>query len=249
MSSTLLITSRLLAFTIFLQGIEYFLISRKKVFQKVWSFENLKNELKSRFLFSDLSFKVTTLIQIACALLGFIFPHVGFFVVIFITSLLITIRFRGSFNGGSDMMSFVVLTGVLISLLAKTPEVEKFGLIYIGIHGMYSYFKAGIAKIRQKDWREGKAVQGFTNVSLYPEIRNLKMSSKMSLVLGWLTILFELGIVSVLIFPKVIGLYFVLAIIFHLMVFASFGLNRFFWIWMCAWPSIFFTVTQIGRTT
>ena len=247
MNATLLMTSRLLAFTLFLQGIEYFLLTRKELFTKVWSFENLKDELKIRFLFSDLSFKIIVILQILTSLTAFIFPQTYLFVLLFLTTLLITIRFRGSFNGGSDMMSFVVLTGVLISFFAKNPEMGKFGLIYIGIHGIYSYFKAGLAKIRHADWRNGSALKGFSQVSLYPVVRSLKISPLLSLVLGWITILFELGTVSVLVVPDMVGVYFILAIIFHLMVFATFGLNRFFWIWMSAWPGIFFTADHLLR--
>jgi hypothetical protein len=86
---------------------------------------------------------------------------------------------------------------------------------------------------------------GLAHVSLYPEIRSLKISKAVSLFLGWAVMAFELAIISLPFFPDYAGIYFVLAIVFHLVVFASFGLNRFFWIWMCAWPSIFFALTQI----
>lgn len=243
MNNTLLITSRLLSFTLFLQGIEYFLLTRKELFTRVWSFENLRDDLKIRFLFSDQSFKVTVAILLLAAVIGFIAPQIYSFIILFITSLLISIRFRGSFNGGSDMMSFVVLTGVIVSFAGSTPEIQKFGLIYIAIHALYSYFKAGLAKIKQKDWRDGSALIGFLNSSLYPEIRSLRISRRMSLILGWSVIGFELGVVCLPFIREYVGIYFVLAIVFHLIVFASFGLNRFFWIWMCSWPAIFFTLS------
>jgi hypothetical protein len=245
MNSTLLMTSRLLAFTLFLQGVEYFLLTRKDLFIKVWCFENLKDDLKFKFLFSDQSYKITTLLQLLLAISAFAFPQFYFFIGLFITTLLISIRFRGSFNGGSDMMSFVVLTGVTIGLATSNPEIQKFGLVYIAIHASYSYFKAGLAKIKQVDWRSGVALMGLAHVSLYPEIRSLKISKAVSLFLGWAVMAFELAIISLPFFPDYAGIYFVLAIVFHLVVFASFGLNRFFWIWMCAWPSIFFALTQI----
>ena len=244
MNNTLLITSRLLAFTLFLQGIEYLLLTRKEEFIKVWSFENLKNDLKLPFLFSDQSFKAIVVLQLLVTIAAFIAPQIYPFIILFITSLLISIRFRGSFNGGSDMMSFVILTGVIISFAGSNPEVQKFGLIYIAIHALYSYFKAGLAKIRHKDWRDGSALMGFLKSSLYPEIRAIQMPRKLSLALGWLVILFELGVVSLPFIKEYVGLYFVAAIIFHLIIFASFGLNRFFWIWMCSWPAIFFTLNK-----
>lgn len=240
MNNSILITSRLLAFTLLLQAMELWLLMGKAEFTQVWSFENLKSDVKWKFLFSELSFKVIVLMQIAAAVVGFIHPQPISMIALFITHLLICIRFRGSFNGGSDMMAFVILTGMLIAHLSSHPEVQEFGLVYIAVHALYSYFKAGVAKIKHKEWRAGSALQSFLKMSLYPEIRQITLPRGMGRVLCWLVLVFELSAVALPFFPQIVPLYFVAAIVFHLAIYVTFGLNRFFWIWMCAWPAIFY---------
>ena len=245
MMNSIYMTSRLLAFAMLLQGIELLIISRKEEFGPVWSFENLKADLKFKFLFSESSFKFTVILQLLAAISGFIYPQPISFIILFFTHLLTCIRFRGSFNGGSDMMTFVVLTGTLVALLGTSTKVKEFGLVYIAVHTLYSYFKAGLAKLKQKEWREGSALQSFLKMSLYPEIRRIKFPKGMGFVLCWLVLLFELGAIALPFSPQHLGIYFLSAIVFHLVIYMSFGLNRFFWIWMSAWPAIFYTFSLI----
>ncbi len=65
-------------------------------------------------------------------------------VLLFASTMLILIRWRGAFNGGSDFMTVVALTGLVIANLAALfvgPVLAwKAGLWYITIHAMSSYF-------------------------------------------------------------------------------------------------------------
>lgn len=251
MEASLLLTTRLLAFNMLLQAIEIFILSRRTDFQHIWSYANLSSDLEKglplpkslvRFLFSISSLQKITLLQIglACALFFHAHALVAFF--LFLTHLIICIRFRGSFNGGSDMMTFIVLTGVLIASLGY----PKVGLIYIATHALYSYFKAGLAKAKHREWWNGKALPVFLSRSLFPEIG--KFSAKLtekpvsSKILGWLTIGFEFAALGLLVIPELTQLYLALAIVFHLVIYFSFGLNRFFWIWLSAWPATLFSL-------
>ena len=166
-----------------------------------------------------------SLIQVVASLLAFKYPRAELFVVLFICQLFISVRFRGTFNGGSDMMTFVILTGVLVGYFWST----KYGFLYIGINGLYSYFKAGLAKLKNPEWREGSALASFT-----PTL------TKWGRVLSWPVIIFELAALAVPFIPGLAWPYFILAMLFHLIIFLMFGLNRFFWIWLSAWPSIFY---------
>lgn len=253
-----LITLRLLMLSLFLQGIEMIFIFYRKDFFEIWSYENLKTDLEAglplprsvtKFLFSTQVFQFVILFQIIFAGVSAFFPSLWMLVLLFVFQLMISIRFRGTFNGGSDMMSFVVLTGLLITALAPTLETQKLGLIYIAIHCTYSYFKAGLAKLVQPDWRQGQALSAFLKRSLFPDVQHfstwLQKKYFLSCIASWGTVFFEISFFALIFFPKLVFIYFLLALVFHFAIYISFGLNRFFWIWLSAWPSLFFASSYL----
>lgn len=257
-ATAILLTKTLLCFALLLQAIEIYRLIFNKAFQKIWSFEVLQQDLEQglplpnfliRHLFSIKSLKFITLLQIAMSISGFAVSYPFVFVILFVTHLLICIRFRGSFNGGSDMMTFVLLTGVIISLSSSQAHIQKLGLIYICLHSVYSYFKAGLVKVIQKDWRSGQAIPGFLQRSLYPEMKSLAQwlyaKPRLSFLLSWITLCFELAIPTIFMSRHWAIVYFSCAMIFHYINYLAFGLNRFFWAWLAAWPSIYFVVTLI----
>lgn len=228
------LTTTLLSWAMFLGGVELFLMTRDSSFFRVWNFEALRPDLSHAlklpekflgFLFSNRSLKFVSLLQILCALLAFKTPRAEFFIILFFCQLLVSVRFRGTLNGGSDMMTFVVLTGVLIASFWS----EKFGFLYVAINGLYSYFKAGLAKLLNEDWRKGRALASFSE-SFEPWGK----------ILSWPVIIFELSTLAIPVFPGMVWPYFVTAMVFHFLIFRVFGLNRFFWIWLSAWPSIIY---------
>jgi hypothetical protein len=258
LQAAVVIWSQILAFTMLLQGMEFLLLTRKKAFVEVWSYNNLQGDLERGLplpsiliesLFSANTFRLICILQILSAAVSLVYPSLALFVVLAATHLLICIRFRGTFNGGSDMMTFVVLTGVIISLASSEEKIQKLGLIYVAIHTLYSYFKAGLVKIVHADWRKGFAVSSFLQRSLFLDMRTIgqSLSSKpiLGLLLSWIVLVFEIGIVCLIFFPGLVIPYFLVALIFHFTNHLSFGLNRFFWIWLCAWVAVIFTVLQI----
>lgn len=254
LETSLLITFRLLSFTMIIQAAEILILTRRSDFKNIWSYQNLSIDLESGLplpkkilqkLFSLSSLQIITGAQIAAATITAFAPHALGVVILILTHLLICIRFRGNFNGGSDMMTFVVLTGALIAA-AGAP---KIGMIYIATHTLYSYFKAGIAKAKHKEWRNGQAIPTFLTRSLFPDIQlageKLKTQNLISKTLGWLTLLFELAAPTLLIFPTAATTYMALAIIFHLGIYYCFGLNRFFWIWLTTWPATLYSLSLL----
>lgn len=246
-------TVHFLAIALFIQACEFFMLTKKKSFLEIWSYENLKYDLESglplptfiiQTIFADSLLKWLAIAQIFLSVAVFIHPYPGFFIILFCFHLLNCIRFRGTFNGGSDMMTFVLLTGMLIILCGRTERIQNLGFIYISINTLYSYFKAGLSKIIHKEWRNGWALPSFLKRSLFSDSRQFAnwLASKkfLSLLLCWGVIIFELGIPVIFIFPKTIFLYFMAACLFHTVIFVSFGLNRFFWVWLAAWPSLFY---------
>jgi hypothetical protein len=234
------LVTHLLAFTLGLQALEIFILSLNPLFFKVWNFDSV---------FSNKALQAVVILQMASALAGFFYPAPTFFAVLFLTNLLICMRFRGTFNGGSDMMAFVVLTGVLITLCSTSEKGQQLGLIYIAIHTLYSYFKAGIVKLIQHDWRSGKALPAFLNRSLFSDVKSIShwlgLKPTLSLFACWIVLVFELAAFGLVFFPGLAIYYFMAALFFHLMNFLSFGLNRFFWMWLTAWPALLYSLFLI----
>lgn len=261
LSIAIFITAKSLSLTLFLQGIEYFFMSQRTSFKKIWSYQNLKTELENGLpfgkrlgpiLFTNASVTKIALLQITISLIMLIQPHWLGFAFLVLIHLFFCIRFRGTFNGGSDMMTFVVLTGLLITLSSSSEVTQKLGLIYITIHTLYSYLKSGLTKIIHKEWRSGQALPVFLKRSLYSDMhtvaRRLTSAPVLSLILGWSVIIFELLSISLIFFVEYRYYYFFAAVLFHLLIYIAFGLNRFFWIWISAWPATLFSLALLGNT-
>lgn len=151
------LTASALCLSMIFQSLELLVLCFRGDLLKIWSFENLKDDLKFKIIFSERSFKLILVLELITSMYGLFNPSAPLIGILFLTHLLICIRFRGTFNGGSDMMTFVLLTGVFISLCSESEQTQKLGLIYITINTLFSYFKAGISKLIRSEWRKGEA--------------------------------------------------------------------------------------------
>lgn len=152
-------------------------------------------------------------------------------------------KWNGTFNGGSDMMSLIIGSGLFISSLdAIWPPLRQLGITYIGVHATFSYFIAGAIKLQTPDWRGGSGLPAFINSSLYSNQNLSALLSKKSVSLGlsWLVMLFEITLPLALLNGQILAYYFAGAMAFHITNALIFGLNRFIWVWAAAWPGIFF---------
>ncbi len=254
--TTLSITAGLIGIVLFISSFEFLFLGSQKKFNSVWSFENLKSELQLnlplpnfliRILFSNSSFNIMNAVMLMLTLFLLYKNSVVTVLAMFIMHLLICIRFRGTFNGGSDMMIVVILTGLIISL--ANPDWEKAGVIYIAIHTLYSYFKAGLVKLRSSEWRNGTALPLLLSRSQIGFTKNfaeyLQDQKPIARMLSWAVILFEVSTVLLLIMPQLKLFYFCGAVLFHFTVYLGYGLNRFFWVWLAAWPATFFFLSTL----
>ncbi len=241
LAMTAQITGQLVSAIFFLAAIEIFQVARRATFTEVWSID-----------YSFLNLKIVSVIQILFSMISFFWPHPIFYSVLFITQLLVCLRFRGTYNGGSDMMFFVVLTGLIFALSASNEKIQRLGFIYICIHTIFSYFKAGFVKALHSDWRSGQALPAFLERSVYSDVQKfgrwLRSKPKLSVFLCWLTFLFEISVLGILFHPKLAPYYFLLALGFHFLIYFSFGLNRFFWAWVAAWPAVLFSIGLLAGT-
>lgn len=89
-------------------------------------------------------------------------------VLLLMTTVLVLLRWRGTFNGGSDFMTLVVLMAVTAAQFDPDSEKLRRGALwYIAIQTCASYFISGVIKIRKNNWRTGKALPGFLPSSFY----------------------------------------------------------------------------------
>lgn len=94
--------------------------------------------------------------QLAAAIALPVIAHPAPAWIAFGTSLAISIRWRGSYNGGSDAMLLVVLLAIAIGRTA--PSLANAALAYAAVQLVLSYFVAGIAKLGDPAWRAGLAL-------------------------------------------------------------------------------------------
>lgn len=166
--------------------------------------------------------------------------------IIFFTTLLISIRFRGSFNGGSDYMTLILSGAFSILFYFQHQQKIIIGCLwYIAIQVTLSYFFSGIAKIKIVEWRNGEALSSLVVNPHYDVpsfMKKILSKQKMALVLSWLIMAFEILFPLVFIAPQLLKLFLVVGFLFHLSNFFSLGLNRFFWIWMATYPALCYMV-------
>lgn len=155
----------------------------------------------------------------------------------FATTVAIAVRFRGTFNGGSDAMLLVVLLGLAIAR-SGAPEV---GLGYIAAPLVLSYALAGVAKLREPQWRDGTALAALVALPSYgvPQaLIGLLTRPAITRVAGYALLAFECGFPLALVDPTACRVTLVIAALFHLGNAIVFGLNRFLWAWLAAFPAL-----------
>jgi len=163
--------------------------------------------------------------------------------VLWLSQLVIAIRWRGAFNGGSDFMTLTALTGLGLGLLLQTLGLSRgveFGLYYIALHSASSYFISGGVKCFHKEWRNGSALALFLDEGVYGPLGDdhpFRNPTVATLVCAAF-IGFELSVLVGLVFTPYMLVFCLLGVGFHFGVFWYLGLNRFVWAWIATYPSL-----------
>lgn len=229
-SSIFQLTQIFLILSIVVQTLEYFSL-RKKLW--IWNIE-------------EKSFLMLLTVRLFCSLiLIFSFSFIAL-ILLFFSTLLISWRFRGSFNGGSDFMTTIVLSALCVGSLHPTEKMLTGVLFYIAFQSAASYFLAGLVKIKKREWRKGEALSNFIHSPNYNPplfVKNLLSDKKMALLAAWAVMLGELLFPLVLLCGNKTAVMAVLtgAFLFHLNNVLLFGLNRFLLAWLTTYPAIYFT--------
>ena len=245
MSETIRLIEQLTALALCIQSIELIQLRRVMSDQGIWSWSLLRSEGRSALFELLLRYPNVMLLvalQLLLAVLLLALPHPALNCLLLGTALLICIRFRGTFNGGSDYMTVLLLLVTSIARLLPTAGVQLGCLWYISIQLSASYFIAGIVKLRRSSWREGTALPA---IFALPQYRVPRLSQLLAdhpgaaRLLSWGVLLFEVAFPLALSGPLSCACFLGLAFLFHLSNACILGLNRFLWIWPAAYPALF----------
>lgn len=252
---TLDIISTLISITVFYQGIEMLWIYSSWANDGVWRWEILKKDfsLKTQnFLYHFLSerrFFALVVAQVILAGINIFHPKAWILGFLLISTALTALRWRGSFNGGADYMTTVVLLGAFIASCFPEYEITQLaGFAYISVQLILSYFLAGIAKIKQEKWRDGRAVAEFAVYSYYavdPRTKRLAKKPFYASFASKAILIFECTFPLALLDPRVCLVYLGVGFFFHLENYFALGLNRFFFAWLSAYPALYYVVTYL----
>lgn len=248
------LTEALAALMLAQQGAELLLLRESYSDEGVWPLALLKDDYRSfpallRKLLGVLFAPRAFLLLIALRTLSGLFlpftSHVGVPLFAVLASILICVRFRGVFNGGSDYMTVVVLTGLTVTRIGPTALVHA-GVLYIAVQSLLSYFVAGVVKLKEPDWRHGRALPAFIAHPYYgapPWLKALVARHTFALSLSWGVMLFEVAGPWLVAFPASALGFVIVAGSFHVGTALAFGLNRFLFAWAATYPAILWLST------
>ncbi len=253
-------TEFLLAWSLSIQTLEYLRIGKATADNGLWSWPLQRADIPNAtvraaldVLFKPWMHQVHLVLRlfaaVALAVQGASLPLIAF---LFAGNLLILIRWRGAFNGGSDFMTLVVLSGLLIAQVVAAFSNEALGwqagFWYIAIQSITSYFMSGSVKLLRREWRNGSAMTIFLNGAIYgPLSATHPLRNRWLALLGsWGFIVWEILFPFSLLDPRLAAVFCAVAALFHFLVFWFFGLNRFFWAWVCSFPAIMWCSAQFS---
>ena len=245
---TLLVWSeRLLSLAILFQTIELLQLRPAWADAGVWRWPVLRREsARFDFFLNEKHFAALLWIRlVSCVGVWLLYPYALFIGILFFSTWLISIRWRGIFNGGSDSMTALIAFSLWIAQsFSHHSPVIKACFAYIAIQITASYFIAGIVKLKNIEWRSGVALPVFFNTPRYdspPEwVRKLFEVPTRAKTLSWAVIIFECSFPLSWVSPSFFSAYLCMALGFHLLNFWVFGLNRFFFAWLAGYPALYF---------
>lgn len=247
---TLELITRLISFAVLLQGLEILLLRRAWSKNGAWDWDILKKEYSpklQRYLsvfLDEKYFLILICIQILMAAINVFAAQFLLSGGLLFTTVLIAVRFRGTFNGGSDYMTTLILLAVFIAGFCPDNSLGQLACFaYIGIQTILSYFIAGLTKLKEKSWRNGQAIKQFLLHSNYPVDSNTKALIKkpfFALMASVIILIFECTFPLVLLDKRICLIYLCIGFLFHLENFFVLGLNRFVFAWLAAYPALYY---------
>ncbi len=252
-SNALFWVEKIIALALIFQTLELIKIRETTKEEGIWKWSVLKEEFSIfpsalqrilGFLLKYPNFLLLLLVRLICAVLILGLSHSVPTLVLLFSTILIALRWRGTFNGGSDYMTIVILTALGLAVSFRSNFGVVFGCLwYITLQVCASYFIAGVVKLRRANWRSGLALRAFLNSTIYEPQALLQAFSKNALLVrlsSWLIIAFEISFPLALFNPTLCLMYIALAFLFHLANCYVFGLNRFLLAWAAGYPALLY---------
>jgi hypothetical protein len=253
-------TELVFALSLTIQTLEYLRMGKYTADDAFWSWNIQRADIPNApiRLLLDVLFKPSVhqfhlvLRLLAAGVLAVQGASLPLIVFLFVGNLLILIRWRGAFNGGSDFLTLVVLTGLLISqvvgAMGNVALGWQAGFWYIAIQAITSYFMSGAVKLLRSEWRNGSAMTIFLNGAIYGPLSTTHplRNTWLAMMGSWGFIVWEILFPLSLLDPRLAAVFCAVAALFHFLVFWFFGLNRFFWAWMCSFPAIIWCSAQFS---
>lgn len=248
--SALTACERLLALAAFLQALEHLQQRALWSDRGAWQWKILRKD-HSRALAACLGlalgesgFQALLIAELLAAATLAVWPNTWAVGVIFLATWLTSIRWRGTFNGGSDSMTALVALALWVAGLGSRPGLTKACLAYIAIQLVASYALAGIAKLRNPEWRNGRALPALFRVPGYDRppaaLRALVDRPAFARAGAWMLIAFECAFPLAFASRAVCIAFIAAALGFHLTCFRALGLNRFVFAWSAAYPALLY---------
>ncbi|HET9953605.1 MAG TPA: hypothetical protein VFQ61_03830 [Polyangiaceae bacterium] len=250
-------TERLMAACILQQTLELWLIRRQLRDDGVFAFPVLRREYRLfpaplRLLCDwGLNYPAFTALlglRVAGAW-GLALGVSEFAVPLWLSQVAVCVRFRGTFNGGSDYMTVQVLLALGTATVLRSSVALTGGLFYIAVQSTFSYFIAGVAKAKEADFWSGRAVLGFVKLPQYAApswAKRVLSIPPVRRISALAVLLFECGFPLAWMGPKLALAWLATGATFHLVNFFVFGLNRFFFVWLATYPALLFSVQKVA---
>jgi hypothetical protein len=167
-----------------------------------------------------------------------------------VTQVAVCVRFRGTFNGGSDYMSVLILLALSVAI---SPTLARAALAYVAVQTTLSYCIAGLVKLKEPTWRNGTALRAFLELAVQRHgaprwILALPSTRRRCQLLAILIIGFECSFPLAWLDPRICTAFLAAGLGFHLANSVVFGLNRFFFAWAAAYPAMFFCSQWLGSS-
>lgn len=150
-------------------------------------------------------------------------------------------RWQGPYNGGADRMGALILICLTLARILPGDAARELAFAYLAGQLVLSYFISGAVKIVNPEWRSGRALRDVFAFSAYPtseSYRRLAAHPRVMFLGGWGVMAFELAFPIFLLNGSALLIALGVAAMFHLANAVFFGLNRFFWTWIAAYPAL-----------
>ena len=250
----------LLALSLIVQTLEFMALGRMHHVRTIWHWSVQKQDVRHTWswlqrllarIFSPRLHRHHLAIRLVAAASLFFTSSAYVSIALFASTLLLLIRWRGSFNGGSDFMTIVALTGLVVAeaggLLFGKDLAWKAALWYVNLQAITSYFVSGSVKLLSAEWRDGRALTYFLDQAIYGPLPGSSIFRRrhVAAACSWAFIIWEMIFPLSLAGPALAAGLCCIAACFHLLVFRYFSLNRFFWAWIVCFPAVIYCSSQL----